>query len=185
MKKLFLGLLLLAGILNTTQAQVILSGSYGFDFIQSEGDSESSFRLIPRIGYAKGNWVGGLDVGFVRTKTIDDATVRVTQVGPFLRYIKKTNDFMGIWGEAQVGGAFGRTTENDVELGRSTTFSSSIRPGVIFFFGQHLSFEASFGSVGFSTTNYNPAASDDNSRISEFGLNLGGSNILLGVNYMF
>jgi hypothetical protein len=37
MKKLFLGLLLLAGILNTTQAQVILSGSYGFDFIVRPG----------------------------------------------------------------------------------------------------------------------------------------------------
>lgn len=179
-----------------TQAQFVLGGNIGFstDKVTDEpsGDERKSttINLVPRLGYIFGNNWAGIEVGINSTTSEDAAGVEekisLTTVAPFFRHNFVNANNMGIWLEAQAGAVFGKSEYDGDETAKYTGFGAGLRPGVIFYVGNHLSFEASFGRLGFTQLKIaDPDDSDLNTTFSDFGLELNGDTFLFGVNWSF
>jgi len=207
MKKLILPAFFCA-VSTIASAQFILGGQFTFSTSTDKDEDDDKFTttsvtLLPRLAYDLGNnwWVGG-DVGVTLLSQKEEfggfetkSNVTLFTVSPFARRIWKPLDNMGIWLEGQAGASFGGLKEEDEKTEEYFIFSAGIRPGVIFFIGDRLSFEASFGRLGFSSisTTY-PDRDDDKDTTSQFGLainnNFGGflfgeaffSGFVFGVN---
>jgi len=194
MKKI-VALALFFSVFTTLQAQVFLGGQISFNSYKdkdesgsSQGESTVNFvTLLPRLGYVFGDFVAGLDVGVtsINSKSprfgggVDESKTNLTTVGPFVRYVKKPVENIGIWVEAQAGASFGKRTENGVDDSNLSGFNLGVRPGVIFYIGKHLSFEASFGRLGFqSQTTKDAQNSSDKYTTTTAGLSLN-SNVVL------
>jgi hypothetical protein len=204
--------LLLFGLTTQLNAQFILGGNIGFNSsttTDERGGDETEFKtttinVIPRLGYAFGDNWAGLDVGIMNIKEEasgildNENTANLISITPFFRHIQKPTDNFGIWIEAQAGAAFGKSQNNGEDDEKISAFGVGIRPGVIFFIGEHLSFEASFGRLGFNQTTLTDANdSDIKETTSEFGLSLNNNGIgisplgvisngfTFGVNWMF
>lgn len=183
-------------------AQFILGGQFGLNTTQNkihtgststETNKSSTLTILPRVAYGFGNTWAGLDVGFEYSHSVspnfpggnDITNTSLFEVAPFVRFIKKPADNIGLWAEAQINAAFGGAEVNGRQTSKVAQFGAGIRPGVIFFMGDHLSFEASFGRFGFlSTRNTDPDNSDNYSTNNNFGLSLNGT-FLFGVNWAF
>ncbi|MDO8365190.1 MAG: outer membrane beta-barrel protein [Saprospiraceae bacterium] len=179
-----------------TQAQFVLGGNIGFstNTIKDEpsGDEHktTSLNLIPRLGYIFGDNWAGLEVGINSIMHTDDSDretkTTLTTVAPFFRHNFLNVNNMGIWMEAQAGAIFGKSEFDGTETAKFTGFGAGIRPGVIFYVGDHLSFDVSFGRLAFSQMkSEDPNDSDNNTTDTDFGLNLNGENFLFGVNWSF
>jgi hypothetical protein len=194
MKKIIFFVLLM-NVVTTLSAQILVSGSYQLRgtasrFESTFGDEEvsnSTLVFLPRIGYAYKNFVFGVDAGFQRFSSNFETDLEyrswIVSAYPFARVIKKTNDYLGFWAEGQVGGAVGRyrfSGSSASDSGRLYSFSTGIRPGVIFFVGKHLSFEASYGGLAFETLRI-----DDDERVNVFQLGLNNAAYGFGVNWLF
>lgn len=189
-------------VANIASAQFILGGQFtlGVQTDKDEydvGDDDETkttvVAIVPRLIYDRGDnlWIGG-DVGvtFVTEKDNfggEDDTDKSTlfSLAPFARYIWKPADKVGIWCEGQIGVNFGSREINDDKIAEFFGFGAGVRPGVIFFIGDRLSFETSFGSLGFSSfRSTDPDNSENKNTVSRFGLsannNLGGTSFLLG-----
>jgi len=206
--------LFVLGLFTQANAQFILGGNIGFNAQKEtnevgsdkEETKSTTITVVPRLAYVMGNnWVG-LDVGITNNttkfpgfnnNTIEQKT-NLISVNPFFRHIQKPTENFGIWVEAQAGVGFGKAQIDGRDTENVSVFGASLRPGVIFFIGNHLSFEASFGRLGFSQTTVTDADNSDNKDItSDFGLNLNNNGIginalgvinsgfLLGVNWLF
>jgi hypothetical protein len=209
-----LAALLLFGLSTQLNAQFLLGGNIGFssaksttEFGGNESESKStSITVIPRLGYVFGDNWAGLDAGIINMKSesprfpsgTDENTANLISISPFFRHIQKPTENFGIWIEAQAGAAFGKSQDNGEDDEKISAFGVGIRPGVIFFIGEHLSFEASFGRLGFNQTTFTDANdSDIKETTSEFGLSLNNNGIgisplgvisngfTFGVNWMF
>lgn len=217
MKKLIPFLLIILGSMGfQANAQFLVGGNIGFSKYQDHDDQGTnetettitSFTLIPRLGYAFGNSWAGLDAGFTSLKVEVtgfenfNSTLNLTTINPFYRYIQKPTDNFGIWIEGQAGATFGKDKIGDVVQNNYFGLNFGLRPGVIFYFGKKLSFEASFGNIGFtSLTSTSEADSNNKETVTNFGFGVNnGSNILqlysgnapnytpnfqFGVNWMF
>jgi hypothetical protein len=197
MKKQF-ALALFLGASTLLQAQFLVGGQIGFGstkFKEQDGNNteESTLTtttLLPRLGFSFGNMWAGVDVGITNVVSkeptfsggTDEDKASSTNIGGFLRFIKKPNDNMGIWAEVQAGAGFGKTTNNGQDDSKFTSVSAGVRPGVILFLGEHLSFEASFGRLGFTSTTVkdaSPANSDYKVTNTNAGLSLNSNNYQL------
>jgi hypothetical protein len=166
MKKLTL-LALFAALSTALSAQFLVGGQFNLSSIKSTSKSGTStaeyttnfVTLLPRFAYAQNNLWFGLDAGVNLINFNSDvagntfkSSVSIATIAPFVRYTKRPVDYLGLWIEGQAGASFGSRKNND---GKKTVNYSGInagfRPGVIVFIGKHLSFEASFGQLGFSS----------------------------------
>lgn len=206
--------LFLFGLSTQLNAQFLVGGNIGFNTSKNtsergsdESESKSTIiSVIPRLGYVFGDNWAGLDAGVMNMKSespgfpsgTDENTANLISITPFFRHIQKPTENFGIWIEAQAGAAFGKTQNNGEDDAKISAFGAGIRPGVIFFIGEHLSFEASFGRLGFNQTTVTDANdSDIKDTTSEFGLSLNNNGIgisplgvissgfTFGVNWMF
>lgn len=217
MKKfLTLAIFLFLGISYHVQAQFQVGGALGFskqnDLEEVGGDeteaTTTDFTISPRLGYVFNDFWAGVDVSFNGTKTEETqfpgtdhyvTKTNLTSISPFFRYTKNPIQNMGIWIEAQAGASFGKNSVEGVTQRNYNGFNAGLRPGVIFYVGNRLSFEASFGRLGYSQftvkDDQNPR---DKETISRFGFGLNNNNIgidisntsivsgfLFGVNWKF
>ncbi|MFN0176122.1 MAG: outer membrane beta-barrel protein [Saprospiraceae bacterium] len=197
MKKVYtLMALCLFGFSALVQAQFVLGGNIGFTTGKTTdepaGDEHKStdLNLVPRLGYIFGNNWAGLEVGISSSTHEDPAgredKISLTTVAPFFRHNFVNNNNMGIWLEAQAGALFGKSETDGDETAKISGFGAGLRPGVIFYVGNHLSFEASFGRLGFTQSKWeDPDDSDINIKNTEFGLELNGTTFLFGANWTF
>ncbi|GEM_PF-2060606 len=181
------------------QAQFILGGNIGFsaqkETFDSGGDEEeiklTNLTLIPRFGYAFGDFWAGLDVGISSLKVVGpendfDFKSSVVSVSPFIRYIKKPNEHFGVWVEGQAGFSFGKSESDGDDLAKYAGINIGLRPGVIFYISEKLSFEASFGRLGFSQTTVEDAEdSDYKVTTSEIGFSANNNGIDLAPLFYF
>lgn len=214
MKKIFnLTAILALGLITQLNAQFILGGNIGFNSqtekaefgSNSEESKSTTVSFMPRLTYGFGNNWAGLEAGIMTQSSefpVFEGTREVKSnlinIAPFFRHIQKPTDNFGIWIEAQAGFGFGKSETDGTEDGKISSFGAGVRPGVIFFIGDHLSFEASFGRLGFTQTTFSdPNNSDIKETYSDFGLNLNNNGIgisalgvinsgfLFGVNWSF
>lgn len=200
MKKL---LLLCTGVLVAAAAhgQIFVSGLYNLSSSNYKSESpsltqktsETNVTFIPRFGFVFGNWIAGGDAGFssiterskVTPGTGDNKTVTTqTTIGPFVRYVRRPVEWLGLWGEFQTGIQFGAQRVNGDRYYRQNGFGAGLRPGVMFFLGKHLSFEASYGNLSFVTSKAT-YEDDSTSRDTYGGLELNNSTFLFGANWTF
>jgi len=215
MKKLLtLTTILALGLITKVNAQFIVGGNIGFNSQTNKetvGSNESESKsttitFLPRLAYGFGNNWAGLDVG-IMTNTQEyprfpsgtvEQKYNLISVNPFFRHIQKPLDNFGIWIEAQAGVGFGKAQTDGTDTENIFALGAGLRPGVIFFIGDHLSFEASFGRLGFNQTTITDANdSDIKDTTTDFGLNLNNNGIginalgvinsgfLFGVNWTF
>lgn len=193
-------------------AQFIVSGQFNFGVAsEKEGDSDdrTSATLVtvqPRLAFARGKWVFGGDVGATLLARKEEfgiferrTNTTLFTVGPFARRVWRPVDAMGVWLEGQVSATFGASEENDDKTADYFNLYAGIRPGVIFFIGRHLSFEASYGRLGFARGTVTYPTGEEKQSSSQFGLLLNdnagtaslldgsapSSGFLFGVNYQF
>jgi len=201
MKKILLFTLFLSFSI-AANAQLLLGGQFSIHASSDESHNANTtletskyaeIIVLPRLGYIFGDFMAGVDAGFRTTalKTPDfpngtnETTTAAFQIGPFMRYTKKPVPNFGIWAEAQVNAAFGQREFNKRKTDETFGLDAGIRPGVIFYVGKHLSFEASFGQFGFTSTRFtDPDNSDNFQTENDFGLDLGGT-FDFGVNWTF
>lgn len=197
------------------QAQFLLGGQFNFSSIKDkeEGGIEDSeetitnITVMPRLAYVNSDMWYGIDGGVTLIKDKFEAGGQSSEtkstlasVAPFFRWVKRPVDNLGLWVEVQAGASFGSEEDEDGnKTAELSGFGVGVRPGVILFVGQHLSFEASFGRLGYrSVTMKNPDDSNDKETISQFGLMLNDNSLTLndallnvsggftfGANWMF
>lgn len=194
MKKQLL-VLLFAASATFAQAQFIASGQFDIASqkykVSGSGSSEESSRtamtLIPRLAYSFGDIWAGIDIGISNVTDkdpnfsggTDEDKYSTFFAGPFVRFIKRPSDRMGVWAELQAGFGSGKSTNNGQDDTKFNTLSAGIRPGVIFFISDHLSFEASYGRLGFSSVTTKDAGAnptDAENTFTNFGLSLNSNN---------
>ncbi|HAD13797.1 MAG TPA: hypothetical protein DCF33_15325 [Saprospirales bacterium] len=178
----------------SAQAQWILGGNFSLSSSKSEyeaGINNSNISLVsisalPRLAYQVKNnqWIG-LETGLISiysdrpnfgSNNTEERT-RLFSVSPFYRYVFKPSEIFGIWIEAQAGAGFGASWNNGEKDDSYVTSSAGLRPGILFFINKHLSFEASFGNLGFSSITVKDAqGSNDRQRFSELGFSLNSVN---------
>lgn len=220
MKKLLpFTVLFLLAFAGTLKAQLLIGGNLGFSIQkytqESTGSEEyskfTSITVLPRIGYVFGNNWAGVDVGISSFKEDDptfagtgrsESTLNLTTISPFFRFVKKPSEHFGVWIEASAGASFGKGKEDGTEIEKYLVVGAGLRPGILFFVSKNLSFEASFGRLGFTQSTTTDANNEDNKEInSNFGLTLNNNQyvvesflgngitisngFLFGVNWMF
>jgi hypothetical protein len=197
MKKiLVITALFLLTFITVSHAQFVIGGNIGFSANNTKaeptGDTHkiTTINMVPRFGYIFGDNWAGIEVG-INSSTHENTDLgkdktNLTTIAPFFRHNFINANNMGVWLEAQAGVVFGKSDQDGTDYAKYTGFGAGIRPGVIFYVTESLSFEASFGRLAFrQMKNANPNDSSINSTNSEFGLNLNGDTFLFGVNYSF
>lgn len=214
MKKISL-LVLFATIATTVSAQFLLGGQFNISSVKdkSKGGSNDTEQtativmLMPRLAKVSGNMWYGIDAGLTLASnkygygnSSSKSSTTIFNVAPFLRYIKRPVENIGIWIEGQAGHSFGSSKNDDGEkTAQYTGFNVGVQPGVVFYIGNHLSFEASFGRLGYITASIaDPDNSSDKTTTSQVGLILNNNALMLeetiaglsnsfqfGVNWLF
>lgn len=201
-KKLLLNAGIFIIVCSAVKGQLIISGQVGVDISQAKQFGEiktretinQTYLFAPRLAFGLKNLVLGVDLGFKvqdlelpkgTTSTVQEIT-REVSVAPFLRMVKKTGDYFGLWLELQPGFAFGDIDNGGKENATFWAIQGSIRPGVIIFINSHWSLETSFGNLGYVfSRNFPNSSSSDYTDVSKFGFNANGGGFIFGVNYAF
>lgn len=175
-------------------AQWILGGNFALTSQKSRFEAGNSAQettlvgisILPRLSYSlkETQWLG-LETGLISTYTDrpnfsggnTDESQHLFSISPFYRHIFKPAEFMGIWLEAQAGGGLGYSKVNGEKDDSYASLAAGIRPGILFFVGKHLSFEASFGRLGYSLVRVKDAGgSNDTQTYSELGFSFNSIN---------
>ena len=180
MKKIMMTLAAVA-MAATMNAQVYVGGSLGFGSVK-HGDSESTYKIIPEIGYnLNDQWAVGVKVGYQKgdasfgngEKSISqDVTTETFSVSPYARYTFLNTDMVNLF----VDGGVDFQSVKD----HGTVFGVGLRPGVALKASDKVSFVAHFGFVGYE--NFSPKGDGDSS--NAFGLDLS-NNVSFGIYYNF
>lgn len=193
MKKPLL-LLFFTVIYLSANGQWILGGNFAITSQKSQLESGSSnvetsltgIAVLPRLSYTitETQWLG-LETGLVSTfynrpdfngGNLDEVK-QLFSLSPFYRHIFKPAEILGIWVEAQAGAGIGSSRINSEKDDTFSAFTAGIRPGILIWAGKHLSFEASFGRLGYSFVKVKDAAgSADTQTYSEFGFSFNSIN---------
>ena len=176
MKKIMLTLAALA-VAATMNAQVYIGGGVGFSTASNDGNSTTSFKIIPEIGYNlddkssvgivlgfgvtnNGSKMSFNGVKFAGLKT--DKSAIQFQVAPYYRYKFVQFDKVDLFIDAMVSFQYTKYDEWN-----NTTFGIGVRPGVAFNASDKISFVAKLGDGLF----FESSKDKDVDAVSHFGLN--------------
>lgn len=190
MKKLFLTLTLLFGLMITANAQEVgkmwIGGTASFKSVKA-GDAKATtdYGIVPEFGYMLSDNMGlGISLGYRHTEGLGtpDAEGVATmnkangfEVKPFLRYNVLKGSIGGVFIDGGVGYSHlkaGEVKTNMIEVG--------LRPGASINIADNVSFIGKFGFLGYKNTKVGDFKTD------EFGLDLNlAKNIELGIIFLF
>jgi hypothetical protein len=168
--------LAIAGIffLNSLNAQIkegeqMIGGTFSLQTSRTDNEApfssiskNTSFSFTPQLGIGiKNKWIVGAGLGYNYFKQRSESGSSFQEnvgnsvgVNLFARKFHPFNDRFGIFGQGDIGVAFGKVkTEanpgNDFES-KFNTFSIIARPGFYFKPSKRIIIEATFGNLGFS-----------------------------------
>ena len=180
MKKIFMTLAAVC-FAATMNAQVYVGGSLSLNAWSSQenaGDrSETTFKIMPEIGYnINDSWAIGTVIGYENNKWngVDNLGLSESAftVAPYARYTfakcGKVNFF--------VDGGLSYTTAKDADWNE---FSVGLKPGLSVALSDKVSFVSHFGFLGYDVLD----PKGDKNNISNFGLDLDGSNLSFGLYF--
>lgn len=167
------------------QAQIYLGGTVGLATVGSEGgDDETSFKLLPEIGYnLNDKWAIGTTIGYQKgtfsmldTNISNMDGVKAFTVAPYARWTfakaKTVNVFL------DMGFGFVSGEANDVDF---TAFNIGVQPGIAINLNRHFSLVGKIGFLGYEVIN----PDGDNNNTHAFGFDANGNNIQFGLYYNF
>lgn len=212
MKKMILttSLILLSAVFaysQTGSGNLYLGGSFNLGFgstkyktgsNSNDGPKTFNFGINPNCGYfVAENFMIGLGLGYdmnsTKTKGIgnneDKVTVSAFNVGPFARYYMMPVKNMGAFMQGNIAVGFGKTKTEETVGGTTTSdeikmtaFVVGVTPGLVFFVGEKVAFEASIGGLSFVTSTDKQTDGDTEHKTvqNDFSLDFG-RNFTFGV----
>ncbi len=186
MKKLFFTLAIMLGLATTVSAQEVgqiwVGGSLGINSVKANGgDRETSFRVVPEIGYVFTENLGiGVRLGYANKTTvikIDDLSIggkNAFTVNPFLRYSFLKGDIGSLFIDG--GGSYTYAKTGDV---KTNVWEVGLRPGVAVKVSDKIALTGKFGFLGYQH------AKEGDKKGDRFGLDLDLSQTELGVSIVF
>lgn len=193
MKKLFFTLAIMLGLATTVSAQEVgqiwVGGSLGVNSFKADGgDRETSFRIVPEIGYVFADNLGvGVRFGYANKTSvikIKDAEIigkNAFTVNPFIRYTFLKGDMGSLFIDG--GGSYTYAKAEDTEAGgvvvegaKTNIFEVGLKPGVAVKVSDKISLTGKFGFLGYRKVK---------DAYDEFGLDLDFSQTELGVSIVF
>lgn len=167
--------------------------------ITSESDSDA-FLIAPSFGYAlSDNLVVGSRLQYQNVKsdgtsilpsTTSSSVATNESIGliPYIRGYKGIGKELSLYLQGEVGyNRFWGMDQQDnqpVRKSDGNTLLIGIRPGITYFLGKKLAFEASYGFLGYSFTE-RKIDGERYSKTNNFSLNLNTSDLLFGLAYYF
>jgi outer membrane autotransporter protein len=180
MKKIF-AIALVAMMTMTANAQVYVGGGIGFQTSSNDGNSETTIKILPEIGYnLDENWAVGIAVGYGENQTkINGVKVKnkVFEVAPYARYTFVKLDKINVFVDGTVDYAHA-----DADGLKSNSFGVGVKPGVAVNLNDKLSFVTHFGFLGYQ---YDKLDVDGAKATNTFGFDLDGNNLTFGLYYNF
>ncbi len=161
----------------TMNAQVYLGGSVGFQTTSHDGNSTSSLKILPEIGYnLDENWAVGITLGYAQDKSYSDVKEKMFQISPYVRYTVAKLDKVNIFVDGAVG-----YLHYDNDGAKSNAFEVGLKPGVSVNLNDKLSFVSHFGFLSYQ---YAKADTEGAKAYNTFGFDLS-SNVSFGLYYNF
>lgn len=151
MKRILL-LALMAAITLTASAQFWYGASVSAGMSKvEESDPLLSFSIAPQIGY---NFTGRFGVGVeysTSTQNTGDEELQTTGFAPFIRYTFSDKDKAHLFVDAGI--IYASTKYSNLPK-RMTTTGCAITPGIIYPIGEHWNLLTTFGSLGWTNSEY-------------------------------
>ena len=168
----------------TMNAQWYVGGNIGFGTSSYDGNSTTTWAIIPEIGYnLSEKWAVGTIIGY--GENIDKASkkigggkekIKAFEIAPYVRYTFVKFDKVNIF----VDGSVGYRHEN-WDGTKTNIFSLGLKPGVAVNLNDKLSFVAHVGFLGYE----NEKVKGDDKSTNYFGMNFNGNSLSFGVYYNF
>ncbi len=184
MKKIMMTLAAIA-VAATMNAQVYVGGGVGFATSSNDGNTDTSFKIIPEIGYnLDDNFAVGIAFGYAQNKSTKkvagvetSVTDKIFEINPYLRYTFLKLDKVNVF----VDGGL-TYVHNDNAGTKTNTFGIGLKPGVAVNLNEKLSFVTHFGWLGYTNSKVDV---DGAKATNTFGLDLDGNNLTFGLYYNF
>ena len=157
MKKIMMTLAAVA-VAATMNAQVYVGGTLGFQSLSSDGNSASSFKINPEVGYnLNENWAVGLSVGYT-TNNIDydkdgkfagklEKNNNTFSIAPYVRYTFAKLDKVNFFCDGMINYVSSGNSDRKVN-----TFGIGVQPGVAVNLNEKVSFVAKLGEIGYASS---------------------------------
>jgi len=161
----------------TMNAQVYVGGGVGFGTTSHDGNTKTSFKILPEIGYnLDENWAVGITFGYSQDKSYADVKTKMFQVSPYVRYTFVKLDKVNIFVDGAVD--YIHTAVDDAKV---NGFGIGLKPGVAVNLNDKLSFVSHLGFLGYQ---YSKGNEDGAKAYNTFGFDFD-NNISFGLYYNF
>lgn len=168
MKKIFLSIALLGGVIFTSQAQTdkgqfIVGGNIHYSTSKSDADNAKashSFSIVPNVGYFVDNNIAvGTGIGYQSAKSSNPGTYGKSEafvISPFGRYYVPIADKFQFFGQLSVPMAFGTTKATDADLkvgdktGSSTSIGVALSPGFAYYPSKKIGIEFALNGASYN-----------------------------------
>ena len=161
-------------------AQVYVGGSVGLNAWSSQApgvDSETTFKLLPEIGYTiNDEWAIGTVIGYESDKWtgVNGVSESAFTFNPYARYTFLKAGKVSLF----VDGGIDFTTASKADWNE---IAVGLKPGLAVSLTDNISFVSHIGFLGWDQLN--PDGDDNNT--SKFGLDLDGNNLTFGLYFNF
>lgn len=187
MKKIMLMAAIMVASVSAS-AQVYLGGGLSFhSYDPGAGDTKTTIGILPEIGYKLDDQISfGIALGYEHSKQ-GSVKNNAFSIEPYFRYTFVRWNNVSLFGEAGFGYTHTEETtdvSDDVELttNKYNTWYIGVRPGLAIDVTDHLSFVTKIGWLGYKSSKQDVSGAK---ATSDFGLDIDGSNIQLGLYYNF
>ena len=158
----------------STNAQVYVGGSLGLNVKSIDGESTTTWSILPEVGYnLDDNWAVGAVLGYGESGKDDNKRKRF-EISPYARYTAIKLNNINVFLDGTVS-----YVNNDNAGAKTNVFGVGIKPGVAVNLDEKLSFVAHFGFLG-----YENSKPKDGVATNTFGLSLDNS-LAFGLYYNF
>lgn len=174
-----------------SQGDIFVSGAVGYGSEKTGDNKSDQFTFSPRAGYfVTSNIAVGVKLGFTSGTTTEDAGLGGTidvdtntfSVGGFGRYYFTPARDFSFFGELSVGYDSSKVEPEGGEEAKVTGFNVGLAPGISYFVSDHIALEATFGLLGYKTSEPDADGSESTDTIN-IGANF--NDINFGIIYKF
>ena len=164
-----------AFVATAMNAQGYIGGSLGFQTSSYDGESTTTWSIMPEVGYnLSDNWAIGVAVGYGQSGK-DENKIKKFTVSPYARLTVAKLSMVNVFIDGGVG-----YTNTDYAGDKLNTFAVGLKPGVAVNLNDKLSFVAHFGFLGYQNDKWKDADKSTNT----FGLDID-NNVNFGLYLNF
>lgn len=180
MKKILMTLAAVA-VAATMNAQVYVGGGIGFQTSSNDGNTSTTIKLIPEVGYTLDeNWAVGIALGYAQNNVKvggEKVKVKVFQVSPYARWTFVKFDRVNLFVDGGVS-----YQHEDADGTKTNDFGVGLKPGVAVNLTDKLSFVTHVGFLGYTYSKLDVSGAK---ATNSFGFDLDGNNLTFGLYYNF